>query len=324
MKGSYQVSIKNRRLRYKFTIYRNITILRGDSATGKTTLIDMVASYQRDGRDSGIEIICEKNCVVLTRENWERNLDDFHDSIVFIDEGNPFVRSQSFAEKVKNSTNYYVIATRESLFNLPYSIQEIYGIRNTAGNRYQGTKRLYSELYPIYNADAFQGKPNKVLIEDSNSAYEFFATLCKKENILCESAEGKSNLYARVKDSMEDKILVIADGAAFGPEMDRAMSLKRAKNVVYFLPESFEWLVLKSGLVGQKELKQILENPAEFIESEKYFSWEQFFTKLLISETKDTPLAYQKKNLNPNYLHAKNKNTIEHEIESIAGAKILG
>ena len=125
----------------------------------------MVASYQRDGKDSGIEITCEKNCVVLTRENWERNLADFHDSIVFIDEGNPFVRSKSFAEMVKNSTNYYVIATRESLFNLPYSIQEIYGIRNTAGNRYQGTKRLYSD------ADAFQGKPNKVLIEDSNSAW---------------------------------------------------------------------------------------------------------------------------------------------------------
>lgn len=46
MTGAYEVIVKNRRLQYKFTIYRNITILKGDSATGKTTLIDMIQSYQ--------------------------------------------------------------------------------------------------------------------------------------------------------------------------------------------------------------------------------------------------------------------------------------
>ena len=39
MKGSFEVIVKNRRIQYKFTICRNITILKGDSATGKTTLI---------------------------------------------------------------------------------------------------------------------------------------------------------------------------------------------------------------------------------------------------------------------------------------------
>ncbi len=66
---------------------------------------------------------------------------------MFIDEGNDFVRSRRIAEAVKNSTNYYVIATIESLYDLPYSVNEIYGIRNKAGNRYQGTKRLYSDLF---------------------------------------------------------------------------------------------------------------------------------------------------------------------------------
>ena len=53
---------------------------------------------------------------------------------------------------------------------LPYSVQEIYGIRNAAGNRYQGTKRIYSELYRLYNKEAFVSKPEKVIIEDTNSA----------------------------------------------------------------------------------------------------------------------------------------------------------
>ena len=54
MKGKYEVIVQNRRLQYKFTINRNITVLRGDSATGKTTLIDMIAAYQQNGAASGI------------------------------------------------------------------------------------------------------------------------------------------------------------------------------------------------------------------------------------------------------------------------------
>ena len=40
MKGKYSILVQNNRLRYEFTIYRNITIIRGDSATGKTTLLE--------------------------------------------------------------------------------------------------------------------------------------------------------------------------------------------------------------------------------------------------------------------------------------------
>ena len=73
MIGSYDICVKNARLQYKFTVKRNITILRGDSATGKTTLIDMIASYQMNGKSSGVSVNCEKNCVVLTAFNWKIN-----------------------------------------------------------------------------------------------------------------------------------------------------------------------------------------------------------------------------------------------------------
>ena len=42
MKGKHSVFVQNNRLRYEFTISRNITIIRGDSATGKTTLLDLL------------------------------------------------------------------------------------------------------------------------------------------------------------------------------------------------------------------------------------------------------------------------------------------
>ena len=323
MKGSFDIIVKNNRIRYSFTIQRNITILRGDSATGKTTMIEMISEYEKDGCESGVEVVCDKNCVVLDRRNWERDIEEYRDSIVFIDEGNSFVKSKAFAEKIKGSGNYYVIATRDSLFNLPYSIEEIYGIKNVSGNRYQGTKRLYSELYHLYNKDAFPERPEKVVIEDTNSAYQFFKELCAKEQIVCESAGGKSGIYRSILESKDERILVIADGAAFGPEMERVMSLNRVKRMACFLPESFEWLILRSGLVKKKELQSILKNPSIFIESEKYFSWEQLFTKLLVDATQDTYLTYTKKKLNPAYLHDGNCKMIVKGINEVSGEKLF-
>ena len=175
MKGKYEVVVKSRRVQYKFSVIRNITILRGDSATGKTTLIDMIAAYQENGEASGVTVISKKQCTVLTGIRWQENLSLIHDSIVFIDEGDKFVASEDFAKAIKNTDNYYVIATRTPLFNLPYSVKEIYGIKNVSGNRFQGTKRLYAEFYPLCRVDTdISLKPDLVITEDSKSGYRFF------------------------------------------------------------------------------------------------------------------------------------------------------
>ena len=66
MKGSYKVVLQNKRVKYEFTVRRNITIIRGDSATGKTTLISMVAAVSNPGRMLGVTVECEKRCVTFT------------------------------------------------------------------------------------------------------------------------------------------------------------------------------------------------------------------------------------------------------------------
>lgn len=100
-----------------------------------------------------------------------------------------------------------------------------------------------------------------------------------------------------------EKILVIADGAAFGSEMEKLMRfIKNNPNVALYLPESFEWLILKSGLIEDRSVTMILENPQNYIDSGKYFSWERYFTSLLIQRTKDSYLKYSKSSLKPVYL----------------------
>ena len=107
MRGKHRVIVSTKRLKYDFEIRKNLTIIRGDSATGKTTLVDIIQEYVNNPTGSPVDLTCDKKC--------------------------------------------YVIVTRESLPALPYSVEEIYGIR-TSG-KYGTLKQSYHELYRIYGTN---------------------------------------------------------------------------------------------------------------------------------------------------------------------------
>ena len=142
MKGIQKVRVTNNRTRFDFELTRNITIVRGDSGTGKSTLYDMVAAHTRLGGRSGVQIVCEKKCVALTDLDWRNQLNHISDSIVFVDEGFEEVATKEFASAIKVTDNYYVFFVRENLKELPYSIEEIYEIR-TSGKRYHKFAKMY-------------------------------------------------------------------------------------------------------------------------------------------------------------------------------------
>lgn len=319
MRGRHRIIVQNKRIRYDFEIKRNITIICGDSATGKTALVDMIREYFENGNASAVELICDKECTVLDGRTWAGQLSMMEDCIVFIDEGNEFVMSDDFASAIRNTDNYYVIVTREGIPSLPYSVEEIYGIRDSG--KYGTLKRTYNEFYHLYQtADNYQAvKPDKVIAEDSNSGFQFFQGICERNSrITCISAQGKSNIFAVVIGQLSENILVIADGAAFGSEMEKLMRvIKSYPNVTLYLPESFEWLILKSGVIENGSIAEMLKNPEKYIESRDYFSWERYFTAQLIQKTQDSYLKYGKRQLNPAYLQEKVSNRILEVMEGI-------
>ena len=139
-----------------------------------------------------------------------------------------------------------------------------------------------------------------------------FAHIFEEKGVRCISAEGKSNIFKLIMDNRDHKSLVIADGAAFGSEMERVCQAQNdyPGSVLLYLPESFEWLILKSDILKDSEISDILADPSNYIESGEYFSWEQFFTKLLTDKTNGTYLQYSKSSLNSNYLNQKEKTAI--------------
>ena len=262
MKGKHRIIVSTKRLKYDFEIRRNLTVIRGDSATGKTTLVDMIREYVNNPSGTPVELTCDKKCYVLEGSLWKEQLSAMQDSIVFIDEGNEFIKTVEFADTIQKTDNYYVIVSRESLPSLPYSVEEIYGIR-TSG-KYGTLKPCYHEFYRIYGAQTLKKdtKPEVVITEDSNSGYQFFNSVCRQQQLKCETMNGKSNVFHYLNMHKNERILVIADGAAFGSEIDRVMQLIGGKDqVVLYLPESFEWLILKAKVVKSKWADQVLEKP---------------------------------------------------------------
>ena len=110
MNGKHTVRINDNRVRYSFELVRNITIVKGNSGTGKTTLYDMVSAYTRLKDRSGVQIACDKPCVALHAESdWQARLGNIHESIVFIDEDAEYIATHAFASAIRHTDNYYVI-----------------------------------------------------------------------------------------------------------------------------------------------------------------------------------------------------------------------
>ncbi|MBR6201315.1 MAG: hypothetical protein IKQ61_13735 [Spirochaetales bacterium] len=148
MTGKHHIIIETGRLKYEFNIKRNITVIQGDSATGKTTLISLLDSYSRLGQRSGIRFQSDVQCIVYngTEENWQTNIEQYTQTIIFFDEDYRFILTRDFARFIQTTDNYYVFITRRPLKNLPYSINEIYGIK-TSG-KYHFPDKIYHEFYP--------------------------------------------------------------------------------------------------------------------------------------------------------------------------------
>lgn len=311
MKGKHKVIIEAERLKYEFTIKRNITVIQGDSATGKTTLIDLLQNYGRFKDESGIRITSDVPCVAYSGDSsvWDVIIESYENTIVFIDEDYSFVFTEEFAKTIKDTSNYYVLITRQPLYNLPYSVNEIYGIRTTG--KYHFPEKVYSEFYPIYSSLEVENKKYVVLVEDEKSGFQFFSKAL--ENNKCLSAGGNSNIIKSLEDiSRNEPVIVIADGAAFGAYVAKVVAYARTSgNVGMYFPESFEWLILKSGVIDIGGIDDILEHTEDYVESREFFSWERYYTNLLENATRDDAVKrYQKAQLGNYYLEGRNKDKI--------------
>ena len=315
MIGKYDIEVVTRKVDYQLTVERNITILSGNSATGKSTLYRAIKQFENDGRASGIKLTCDRPCVILEGKNWENDLKEIKQSIVFVDEGAKFINTEEFATAIKKSDNYYVLITRQDLGNLPYSIHEIYELdTNRIGNR------MFCKQQQIYKSNniAQNAIISKIVTEDSKTGYEFYNEYAKTHNIQCEHADGKTNVSKKIVNKNNSQTtLIIVDGAAYGSEMNNTMILINSiPGYILFTPESFEWLLLNSNILNEPYITEVLKAPYNYIESSEFFSWEKYFTDLLNKATKESNIMPYNKSNNKSLKIFTTGNNMKREIES--------
>lgn len=321
MTGRYSVRVRNSRNEYIFELKRNITVLCGDSGKGKTTLFEMISEYNRFGKKSGVSVSCDREIVAIDGADWENEIEKCSECIIVIDEDSEFIRSYDFARAVKNSDNYYLLITRNYLSGLPYSVDEIYEL---SGKKKKRFSLVYRNLYRMYDRpmkSKLPFVPEVIITEDEKAGFQFFKAISEEIGINCVSAMGKSNIYDKLKEFREENVVIIADGAAFGAEIRNIVEQQklRPNKIAIFLPESFEWLILSSGIIDvDPDYIEVAENHAD---SSKYMSWEQYFTDLLIESTRDSKFKkYNKERLADYYLQ---HNVVEGLCKEMQGLKLL-
>lgn len=309
MKGKYHFRARSKKVLFDFTIRRNITVIKGESASGKTTLLHILYEYLRAGRESGYVVSADAPYFVYLRKEpgreWQDMLLSLSDTVIFIEENNEFVFGKEFAEFVKTSGNYFVIVNRAPLRMLPYSIHETYEIV-TVGKR-ADVRESWHELRELYSNFPVRGnnRMRVIVTEDDKAGHQFFAGVYSDRKAV--SAQGNGNI-SKVMQEMTEDALVIGDGAAFGAYIEDCIELLREKTdcrLSLWLPESFEYLILASGLIQGEEVRQAVVDPSMAVDCAEFESWEQFFTDLLIRATEDSQFHYQKKCLNEIYLSSR-------------------
>ena len=220
--------------------------------------------------------------------------------ILFFDETENFIKTKEFASAVRFCDNYIVLVTREDIKCLSYSIKAVQQIVCTKSGKY-----YVNELKEYFKRNTLNNyfRVEQIITEDSNAGNEMMRAVFKCE---CIPAHGNGNILNTLKQNKTLKNrMIFADGAVFGAyytEIFEYIINNYLDNVLIWLPESFEYLILTSGIAGNIDAKY-LEFTYDYADTIEYETWEQYYTKLLIEQTaKETAFRYSKRKLTFGYL----------------------
>lgn len=311
MVGVKSFVLRTKEEKFFITLKRKYTILTGDTGTGKSYIQDALIRAS-DEEDTSADVYADFPVYNITSYGdlaYHCTDEEIKPGVCFIDEYS-FITTEKFAKITRNSSHYFLLVSRESLEMIPYSVKEIYELKSF------GTKNVnITEMHPVYRFDdRMQFEPEIVITEDSNSGYQFFKHVYPDAEVI--SAGGKSNVsdcLGKLLQKGRTKILVIADGAAYGSNVDglcdalTVSNVKKTAKVCVFLPESFEWLILSSDMFNKFRIDKELNHIEDYAETSKYRSWEAYYTALLIDLSKTYHHTYNKSKLSEFYLSQSEK-----------------
>lgn len=299
MKGKYNLIVYNAKIRYELELKRNITVIKGASGTGKTTLYNMLADSKK--RNVGVHCNMADKIVILyddmTEDDVKRKVKECSNKIFVADEGVHYIYEPWFGDSLNNTDNYYIFISRSTRFyRMTYSIESIYYL----GSEKKGNITV-TKSYQGYRDYDKKIKPDIILTEDSNSGMQMMKLLFPDRIVV--SASGKDNVVKVLKqliaENGEKVIYTIVDGAAFGSCI--AGVSKLLKDGVYLSAyESFEYLLLREERFFRLAKDELLHTE-NYCDSTEFISWERYYLSLLQKLCKLYEMNYSKSKLSPKF-----------------------
>lgn len=284
MNGEVTLILKTANLSYELRFERNISVILGDSGTGKSLLCTLLSQAQSGEDDIEVRLNGFGSYIVMPEVTqgspvvrpWQDIVRDAEDTLFFIDEFCDCLHSGEFAQAIKYTTNYYILITRCPHGELPYSVEAIYTLNYHIGG---GVEKIMNE--PFHRSDNPTCAIDCYITEDSGAGNMFIGALY---NTTALAAGSKSNFIKPIRTALKTgykNLFLMADGAAFGSGYLRLVRTLDALDISYilYMPESFEWLLLHSQVFsGNVTVLKILSDFLKIVDYSKFFSLEQFFT----------------------------------------------
>lgn len=310
MKGKHIVGITSRRAEYRLELERKITVIKGKSGTGKSSVIRLVSDYLELGKDSGIKVTVSSltRLLVLTNSSdWDTVMPSLRNTIIFFDEDVRYIYTEAFQKALWTADCYAVIISRSGQFTgLPFAVSSIYELVTERNG-----KNTITSMYHLYEEKHKRNDFDLVVTEDSNSGYEMAKYAFDSEKMRVISAGGNASVYRTLmKNGGEnDQICVDVDGAAFGPYIEPVLKFAELQGTISVsAPESFEFILLHLDSV-MKHLSLDhgeLSRTYDFCDSKDFITWERYYENLLNEiTTEHLGFSYGKSKLNPYFLNGR-------------------
>lgn len=145
MRKDFQIRIYDNKVDYRLEVKSKFTIIRGDSGTGKTTLIDMLTYVNDNNSDmSGVHIESKLKCALIDKKNWREQIEESDGTVFFMDENlSRLCCDKEFVSIALQSHNYFVIMSNMQMKSTPYSCDDIYRI--TRDGKHHTLKPYYDK-----------------------------------------------------------------------------------------------------------------------------------------------------------------------------------
>ena len=299
MNGIIDISIKTRRVAYELRLYHNLTVIQGDSGSGKSILCDLISrKANREGSKIEMSVTNGYACRHLTNEMcYAGMLKALSNSVIFLDEDCDYMYSNEFADYLHSTSNYFVLITRhvKRLSKISIHVNALCLLEYVDGVNRLKTQHTLAEDKTLFCGDIFY--PSKIVTEDSDSGYRFFQLIagdnCKPAKVRTKFVSQFDKLFASNSD-----YLIIADGGAFGGDVNQViycLTDSRITSFAFFLPDSFEEFLLHSIVFkGDAALTEKLKTPWKYVDYSKCISFEQFYTHLLVTMSAAKGFSYSK------------------------------